>query len=123
MRFAVTLAYDTNNVFARILRKEVPCKVVYEDDRCLAFGDVAPQAPTHVLVIPKEPIATLADATPAQRDLLGHLLWVCGEVARQLGIVEDGFRVVVNNGAGAQQSVFHLHLHILAGRPLAWPPG
>ncbi|MEZ5964637.1 MAG: histidine triad nucleotide-binding protein [Planctomycetota bacterium] len=117
------MAYDTNNVFARILRKEIPCQVVFEDDRCLAFRDAAPQAPTHVLVIPKEPIATLADATPVQRDLLGHLLWVCGEVARRLGIADDGFRVVVNNGLGAQQTVFHLHLHILAGRPFAWPPG
>jgi histidine triad (HIT) family protein len=116
------LAYDTNNVFARILRKEVPCRIVYEDDRCLAFHDVAPQAPTHVLVIPKQPIAKLADAVPHQNDLLGHLLWACGEVARRLGVA-DAFRVVINNGAGAQQSVFHLHLHVLAGRPLAWPPG
>lgn len=115
------MAYDTNNVFARILRKEIPCQVVYEDDRCLAFRDAAPQAPTHLLVIPKEPIARVADATAAQRDVLGHLLWACGEVARRLGL--DDFRVVVNNGAGAQQTVFHLHLHLLAGRPFAWPPG
>ena len=117
------MAYDTNNVFARMLRKEIPCQVVFEDDRCLAFRDIAPQAPTHVLVVPKTPIAKLADASLAQRELLGHLLWACGEVARLLGIADDGFRVVVNNGTGAQQTVFHLHLHLLAGRPLTWPPG
>jgi len=117
------LAYDTNNVFARILRKEIPCRIVYEDDRCLAFHDLAPQAPTHVLVIPKEPIAKLVDATPAQVGVLGHLLWACAEVVRRLGIGDDGFRVVINNGATAQQSVFHLHLHVLAGRPFTWPPG
>lgn len=117
------MAYDSNNVFARILRKEIPCQVVYEDDRCLAFRDTSPQAPTHVLLVPRAPIAKLVDATAAQRDILGHLLWVCGEIARKLGIADDGFRVVVNNGAGAQQTVFHLHLHLLAGRPFTWPPG
>lgn len=115
-------AYDPENVFARILRKELPAEVVYEDDRCLAFRDVAPQAPVHVLVVPKEPIARLADAASEHRDLLGHLLLVAKEVARREG-VEDAFRVVVNNGAGAGQSVFHLHLHVLGGRALGWPPG
>lgn len=117
------MTYDSQNVFARILRKEIPAKVVYEDDRCLAFHDVAPQAPVHVLVIPKAPIAKLADATAAQRELLGHLLWACGEVARKLGLVDGGYRVVINNGAGAQQTVFHLHAHLLAGRSFTWPPG
>lgn len=117
------MTYDTQNVFAKILRKEVPATVVYEDEHCLAFRDVVPAAPTHVLVIPKVPIATLADASKAQREVLGHLLWAAGEVARRLGLVEDGYRVVVNNGAGAQQTVFHLHLHVLAGRSFSWPPG
>ena len=117
------MTYDTQNVFAKILRKEIPAAVVFEDERCMAFRDVAPAAPTHVLVIPKIPIPTLADASVEQRDLLGHLLWVAGEVARRLDLVADGFRVVINNGAGAQQSVFHLHVHVLAGRPFAWPPG
>jgi histidine triad (HIT) family protein len=117
------VTYDTQNVFAKILRKEVPATVVYEDDRCLAFRDVAPAAPTHVLVIPKAPIATLADVGADQRDLLGHLLWAAAEVARRLDLTADGFRVVVNNGVGAQQSVFHLHVHVLAGRPFTWPPG
>ncbi|HLU39087.1 MAG TPA: histidine triad nucleotide-binding protein [Planctomycetota bacterium] len=117
------MAYDSNNVFARILRREIPARVVYEDDRCLAFHDTSPQAPVHVLLVPKAPIAKLADATAAERDVLGHLLWACGEVARKLGVADDGFRVVINNGAGAQQTVFHLHLHLLAGRPFHWPPG
>jgi histidine triad (HIT) family protein len=117
------LAYDANNVFARILRKEIPCQVVFEDAQCLAFRDNAPQAPTHVLVVPKAPLATLADATAAQEQLLGHLLWACAEVARRLGVADGGYRVVINNGSGAQQSVFHLHLHVLAGRPFGWPPG
>lgn len=117
------MTYDSQNVFARILRREIPAKVVFEDDRCMAFHDVAPQAPTHVLVIPKAPIAKLADANADQRELLGHLLWATGEVARRLGLTDDGFRVVVNNGLGAQQTVFHLHLHVLAGRAFTWPPG
>ncbi len=117
------MTYDTQNVFAKILRKEIPAEVVFEDERCMAFRDVAPAAPVHVLVIPKTPIATLADASAEQRDLLGHLLWAAGEVARRLDLVANGFRVVINNGAGAQQSVYHLHVHVLAGRPFAWPPG
>lgn len=115
-------AYDSENVFARILRKELPAEIVYEDDRCLAFRDIAPQAPVHVLVVPKDPIASLADAASGHRDLLGHLLLVAKEVAQREG-VGDAFRVVINNGAGAGQSVFHLHLHVLGGRALGWPPG
>jgi histidine triad (HIT) family protein len=106
-----------------MLRKEIPADVVYEDDDCLAFRDIAPQAPTHVLVIPKEPLATLADAADEDRRLLGHLLWVAAEIARKEGLDEDGFRVVVNNGKRANQSVFHLHLHVLGGRDFRWPPG
>ena len=112
-----------DTVFGRILRKEIPCQVVFEDERCLAFRDIAPQAPTHLVLVPKAPIGKLADATPEHRELLGHMLWACGEIARKLGIADSGFRVVVNNGAGALQTVFHLHLHILAGRPFTWPPG
>ncbi len=115
--------YDPANVFARILRGEIPAKVLHEDERCLAFRDVAPQAPTHFLVIPKRPLASLADATLEDEALLGHLLLTAASVARSLGVAEDGFRVVVNSGAGAGQTVFHLHVHVLAGRPLHWPPG
>ncbi|MDP1537959.1 MAG: histidine triad nucleotide-binding protein [Burkholderiales bacterium] len=109
-------------IFGKIIRREIPADIIYEDDQCLAFRDVNPQAPTHVLVIPKQEIPRLADAQSEDQALLGHLLLVAGEVARQLG-VSDAYRLVVNNGADAGQSVFHLHLHILAGRPLHWPPG
>lgn len=109
-------------LFSKIIAREIPADIVYEDERCLAFRDINPQAPTHVLLIPKQEIARLVDAGAADQDLLGHLLLAAGKVARQLG-VGDAFRLVVNNGAGAGQTVFHLHLHILAGRPLHWPPG
>jgi len=118
----MTSSYDDHNVFAKILRGEVPADVVYEDDRCLAFRDIDAKAPTHVLVIPKAPITGLGAATPADEALLGHLLWVAAEVARRDGCGDD-FRTVVNHGAGAGQSVFHLHLHVLGGRPMRWPPG
>ncbi|OGA45647.1 MAG: histidine triad nucleotide-binding protein [Betaproteobacteria bacterium RIFCSPLOWO2_12_FULL_62_58] len=109
-------------IFGRIIRREIPADIVYEDDSCLAFRDINPQAPIHVLLIPKKEIARLADAQPEDQALLGHLLLAANKVARQLG-VQDAYRVVVNNGAGAGQSVLHLHLHILAGRPMRWPPG
>jgi len=114
--------YDDGNVFARILRREIKASIVYEDDRCLAFRDIDPKAPLHVLVIPKAPIACIGDAPLEQRELLGHLLWAAGEVARREGH-GDAFRLVVNHGAAAGQSVFHLHVHVLAGRALGWPPG
>ena len=111
-----------DTIFAKIVRREIPADIVYETDRALAFRDISPQAPTHVLVIPKEPIARLTDAVEEQQGLLGHLLWVAAEVARKLD-VQDAYRVAINNGAGAGQSVFHLHLHVLAGRSFGWPPG
>jgi histidine triad (HIT) family protein len=117
------MSYDDHNVFARILRGEIPATKVHEDEQCLAFRDVAPQAPQHVLVIPKRKIARLADAQHGDRALLGHLLWVATEVARREGFAEDGFRVVINDGARANQSVFHLHVHVLGGREFRWPPG
>lgn len=109
-------------IFSKIIKREIPADIVYEDDMCLAFRDINPQAPTHVLLIPKREVAKLSDAGPDTQAILGHLLLAAGKVARQLGIGE-AFRVVVNNGAGAGQSVFHLHLHILGGRPFRWPPG
>jgi len=111
-----------STLFGKIIRRELPADIVYEDDLCLAFRDINPQAPTHVLLIPKQEIARLADAVAGDQALLGHLLLAANKVARQLGI-EDAYRLVVNNGAAAGQSVFHLHLHILAGRPMRWPPG
>ncbi len=111
-----------STIFCKIIAREIPADIVYEDDLCLAFRDVNPQAPVHVLVIPKQEIPKLADAAEADQALLGHLMLAAGRIARQLG-VGDAFRLVVNNGAGAGQTVFHLHLHMLAGRPLHWPPG
>ena len=109
-------------IFGKIIRREIPADIVYEDELCLAFRDINPQAPTHVLIVPKEGIARLSDAGPDDQALLGHLLLAAGKIARQLGVA-DAFRLVVNNGAEAGQSVFHLHVHILAGRKLRWPPG
>ena len=109
-------------IFAKIIRKEIPADIVYEDARALAFRDINPQAPVHVLVIPKEPIVSVAEATEEQIEVLGHLVRVAQKVARDEG-VGDAFRVVANSGAGAGQSVFHLHFHVLGGRPLSWPPG
>lgn len=111
-----------DTIFGRIIRGEIPARIVHEDDRCLAFHDVAPQAPVHVLVIPKRPIASLADATAADADLLGHLVLVATQLARTLGL-ENGYRLVVNCGPDGGQSVDHLHVHLLGGRPLSWPPG
>jgi histidine triad (HIT) family protein len=111
-----------STIFARIIRREIPADIVYEDELCLAFRDVNPQAPTHILLIPKKEMPRLSDAAPEDAALLGHLLLTANTVARQLGVA-DAFRVVVNNGAGAGQSVFHLHLHLIAGRALQWPPG
>ena len=109
-------------LFGKIINREIAADIVHEDEHCLAFRDINPQASTHVLLIPKKEIARLADATPEDKALLGHLLLTAGKIARDLG-VDDAFRLVVNNGAGAGQSVFHLHLHILAGRSFSWPPG
>ncbi|WP_216903826.1 histidine triad nucleotide-binding protein [Synechococcus sp. CCY 9618] len=115
------MAASSDTIFGRILRGEIPCQEVYADDLCLAFRDVNPQAPVHVLVIPREPIAQLAEATAEHQDLLGHLLLVAARVARQEGL--ESWRTVINSGAEAGQTVFHLHLHVIGGRPLAWPPG
>jgi histidine triad (HIT) family protein len=109
-------------LFGKIIRREIPADIVYEDDLCLAFRDINPQAPTQVLLIPKKEIDKLSNARGEDQALLGHLLLAAGKLAKQLG-VSDAFRLVVNNGAQAGQSVFHLHLHILAGRKLDWPPG
>ena len=102
-------------LFGKIIRREIPADIVYEDDLCLCFRDIHPQAPIHVLLVPKKEIARLVDAMPEDQALLGHLLLAAGKVARQLG-VDDAFRVLISNGADAGQTVFHLHLHLLGGR-------
>jgi histidine triad (HIT) family protein len=113
------MAEDT--IFARILRGEIPCDEVYGDDLCLAFRDVAPQAPLHVLVIPRQPIESLREVKESDASLLGHLLLVAARVARQEGLKD--WRTVINTGPEAGQTVFHLHVHVIGGRPLSWPPG
>jgi histidine triad (HIT) family protein len=111
-----------DTIFGKIIRGEIPARIVHDDDLCLAFHDVAPQAPVHVLVIPKQPIPSLAAAAVEDRDLLGHLVLVATELARSLGL-ENGYRLVVNCGPDGGQSVDHLHVHLLGGRRLNWPPG
>ena len=111
-----------STIFSKIIVREIPVKIVYEDELCLAFHDVNPQAPIHVLLIPKKEIPRLVDAQSEDQALLGHLMITANKIAQQLG-VGDAFRLAVNNGADAGQSVFHLHLHILAGRAFKWPPG
>ena len=108
-------------LFSKIIERKIPADIVYEDERALAFRDIAPQAPIHVLVIPKEPTESLATATDT--GLLGHLMGVARDVARSEGLEESGYRVVTNIGEDGGQSVFHLHLHVLGGRALSWPPG
>ena len=110
-----------DTIFGRILRGEIPCDQVYADEQCIAFRDVAPQAPVHILVIPRDHVVNLAEAHQEHEQLLGHLLLVAAQVARQEGL--EGFRTVINSGAEAGQTVFHLHVHVMGGRPLAWPPG
>ena len=110
-----------STLFAKIVRKEIPATIVYEDDEVLAFEDINPAAPLHVLVIPKRAITNIAALAEDDERLVGHCLRVCAKVAEAAG-VED-YRVVSNNGAGAGQSVFHLHFHVLGGRSLSWPPG
>ncbi len=109
-------------IFGKIIRREIPADIVYEDDLAIAFRDVAPQAPVHLLVIPKEPIAQLSDAKSKDHALMGHLLLTAKRVAEQAGLT-SGYRLVINNGADGGQSVSHLHLHILGGRQMQWPPG
>lgn len=110
-------------IFSKIIRREIPADIVYEDGLCLAFRDINPQAPVHILVIPKEPLASIADIGEQHTALLGHLMVTARQVARDEGILENGFRLVINAGRDGGQEVPHLHIHILGGRPLSWPPG
>ena len=110
-------------LFCRIAAGAIPADVVAEGDEWLAFRDINPQAPTHVLVVPRRHIATLDDLTPTDAPLMGTLVGAAAQIARDEGVVDGGYRVVVNCGAGAGQSVFHIHLHLLGGRPFSWPPG
>jgi histidine triad (HIT) family protein len=113
--------YMAETIFAQIINGKIPAKFVYEDDQYVVINDVAPQAPVHLLVIPRRAIATLNDLRPGDEALIGGMFLVAAKVMRELG--QTDFRTVFNCGPGAQQSVFHLHLHVLAGRPFEWPPG
>jgi histidine triad (HIT) family protein len=113
---------NSDTIFGKIIRREIPADIVYEDELCLAFKDVHPQAPVHVLVIPKKAIARLSDAESQDHALMGHLLLTVKRVAEQLGLT-NGYRTVINTGNDGGQTVSHLHLHILGGRSMTWPPG
>jgi len=110
-------------LFCKIAAGEIDSQIVYEDDQCVAFRDINPQAPTHILVIPREHVTGIAETEESDRDLLGHLLLAVAEVARDEGIADDGYRTVINWGRNAGMEVSHLHLHLLGGRAMSWPPG
>jgi len=113
----------SDTIFSKIIRREIPADIVFENDRVLAFRDLNPQAPVHVLFIPKEPIATLNDVAPQQAELVGQLMIAAADYARQEGFADDGYRVVMNCNQHGGQSVYHIHLHLLGGRQMAWPSG
>ncbi len=113
----------SKTIFGKIANGELAADILYEDEDLVAFRDVNPQAPTHLLVIPRKPIPTLNDATAADAELLGRMLLIAAKIAAREGIAETGYRTVINCNAGAGQTVFHLHLHVLGGRPMQWPPG
>eukprot|EP00039_Didymoeca_costata_P028455 m.21115 g.21115 ORF g.21115 m.21115 type:complete len:165 (+) comp7035_c0_seq1:53-547(+) len=112
-----------DTIFGKILRKEIPADIIYEDDQCIAFNDVSPQAPVHFLVIPRKPISMLSKSSEDDSNLLGHLLSVGNKVALEKHNLANGYRVVINNGPDGAQSVYHLHVHFMGGRQMQWPPG
>jgi histidine triad (HIT) family protein len=112
-----------STIFSKIIAREIPAQIVFEDDRCLAFRDIDPKAPTHILVIPKKEIPRLALAQETDEALLGHLLFVAAQIAKTEGLHDSGFRIAINNGPDGGETVPHLHVHLLGGRPMEWPPG
>lgn len=114
---------DRNCIFCKIIEKKIPSKIVYEDEYAAAFEDINPQAPVHILVVPKKHIPEVHAITASDKDLIGHLFLTAKRIAEERGLHDKGYRMVVNNGAGAGQTVFHIHLHILSGRRFGWPPG
>lgn len=117
------MSQPPETIFSKIIRREIPADIVYEDDFVLAFRDINPQAPVHILVIPKEVLPRLSEANQSHHALLGHLMLTVKRIADQAGLSEKGYRVVINNGDDGGQTVHHLHLHILGGRSMSWPPG
>ena len=112
----------SDSIFTKIKNKEIPGNVIYEDDKCFALEDINPQAPVHILIIPHKEIAKISDSTLEDKELLGHLLLVSKTIAQKYEL-ENNYRLIINNGAGAGQSVFHIHVHLMGGRSLDWPPG
>ena len=112
----------SKTLFEKIIDREISADIIFEDELSIVIKDISPQAPTHLLIIPKKVIPKLSDSTEDDKQVLGHLMLVAGKIADKLGL-DETFRLVINNGAKAGQSVFHLHLHLLSGRPLNWPPG
>lgn len=112
-----------NCLFCKIVAGEIPCAKIYEDEVCLAFNDISAQAPTHVLIVPREHIDSLDKAEKSQRETLGHLLLTAAQIAREKGFAENGYRTVINTNADGGQTVFHLHVHLLGGRAFVFPPG
>jgi len=110
-------------IFEKIIAREIPADILHEDELCVAFRDVSPKAPTHILLVPKKPLPRIAEADAGNESLLGHLLLTAARIARSEGIEESGFRIVINNGRDGGETVPHLHVHLLGGRPLHWPPG
>lgn len=110
-------------IFEKIRDREIPAEIVYEDEQCFCFHDISPQAPTHLLLVPKKLVPRLTGAENADGELLGHLMLASATIAREQGFADSGYRVVINNGPDGGEEVPHLHLHLLAGRPLQWPPG
>jgi histidine triad (HIT) family protein len=110
-------------IFQKIIDREIPAKLAHEDEHCIAIHDNNPQAPVHVLIIPKKPIPRVGEATAADQPVLGHLLLTAAALAKKLGVAETGYRIVINNGRDGGETVPHLHVHLLGKRPLAWPPG
>ena len=112
-----------STIFSKIIAHEIPARIVFEDEHCVAFHDVDPQAPVHILVVPRREISRLAVTTPSDEPLLGHLILVAQTVAKKVGLHDKGFRIVINNGPDGGESVPHLHVHVLGGRRMQWPPG
>lgn len=112
----------SDTIFTKIMNREIPAEIIYEDDSCLAFNDINPQAPVHFLVIPKRPIATINDLQEGDQQLVGQLYLTAKKIAQQQGFAEQGYRTVMNCNEDAGQTVFHIHLHVLAGKPMGWPP-
>lgn len=110
-------------IFEKVIAREIPAQIVHEDDLCICFHDISPEAPTHLLMVPKKHIPRVGEAVAEDKETLGHMLLMAQEVARKEGFLESGFRVVINNGSDGGESVPHLHMHILAGRKMTWPPG